>query len=165
MISHTAQAMHQRPSNYMSEHLLPLYCDLFESSTADRIPTSVPNQLTPPLQLLNLLHEHPFKLLLSKNLGCVQSTRLSYRWICSLIHQSAFPVPQRTILHPSSLKTQERKQTSKKRSKLTPPSNALIISSSFLNTAPARGDWPRSFRVFGSAPCWSRRRTRGRWPW
>jgi len=40
-----------------------------------------------------------------------------------------------------------------------------ITSASPLNTAPARGDCPRSFKQLGSAPCWMSSLTRGAWPW
>ena len=47
-----------------------------------------------------------------------------------------------------------------------PPSNrAWITSFSFLKTAPASGDCPRSLSLFGFAPWEMRRETSGEWPW
>jgi len=40
----------------------------------------------------------------------------------------------------------------------------LITSRSFLNTTPASIDWPRSFTLFGSAPCLTSNDTSGAWP-
>ena len=46
-----------------------------------------------------------------------------------------------------------------------PSNKALTTAISFLKTAPAKGDWLRSFSMLGFAPCAKRSSTRAAWPW